>query len=140
MLCENALALAAECSTRGMDVSVGYAGSLPGEEPLEPGLSAGELAVLLAFPASLPLEGPENLPLPADNRGILVLALPRTEAPATCLDRFLKSRGDKQPVDILFLFQESLRGKKKLTQEEYAGICERLYNQRGGVYARSVRL
>ena len=163
LLCENALALAVLFTARGMDVSVGYAQAGPGTGGFDSGLSAGELAALLAMPAALPLDGPESLRLPQDSRSILVLALPRTAASNTCLDRLLKNRQAAQRVDIAFLFaavepkksqgrgigiahlrpfirKTWYQGSETPNLEECAGICERIYDQKEGVYARSFRL
>jgi hypothetical protein len=125
------------------------------------GGAPGELAAVLACPAALPLYGQETygdastrespamgfpiaaeLPAVPDDRGILVLALPRRgpdpgrgwdPAEAGALDRFLKARSGKQAIDLLFLY----------TGEWLDGAAEEnvlLYNRKGGVHARRIRL
>jgi hypothetical protein len=99
---------------------------------------SAELAAALAYPAACPGDAAQpvgilELPDPPPDRGILVLALPRTFA-GGALDRFLKKR--KQPgipVDLAFLYGDDALA-------EAAETCARLYNQRGGVHARQIRL
>jgi uncharacterized protein (DUF58 family) len=136
LLCENALAAALEYTGRGMEVSVGYTG---GE--LRGGPQA-ELAEALAYPAAAAITGAEDLPLsPAEfsgeDRGFLILALPRTvggnaAGEATALDRLLKKRGNRQTVDLVFLYDtDHLDGA--------AETCVHIYGQKGGVHARRIR-
>jgi hypothetical protein len=106
---------------------------------------ASELAAALAYPAAYAPagglageaaerpEGSVDLPDPPPDRGIIVLALPRTVA-GGALDRFLKNRKQPgTPVDLAFLYADDALA-------EAAETCARLYNQRGGVHARQIRL
>ncbi|GHV88241.1 hypothetical protein AGMMS50267_06010 [Spirochaetia bacterium] len=97
------------------------------------GGNAAELAAILAYPAAIPLSGPGELPITGDDRGVLVLALPRAEAENSALDRFLQKRGQKQETDVLFLYEETALG-------EAAGSCVRLYDRKAGVRAWQVRV
>jgi hypothetical protein len=117
LLCENAMALAIGYADRGMDLSIGYTGGEIHEG------SPGELAVVLAYPAALPLSGPEALPIPEDT-GILILALPRSLGIESALDRFLQQRGARQGVDIVFLYEGS-------AYEAAAANCISSYRPRG---------
>jgi hypothetical protein len=126
LLCENALALALEYLDRGMDIQAAYTGG-----GLRGG-NAAELAELLAYPAALPLFAGAELPEVSD-RGILILALPRDSGESAALDRFLRKRGHKQGVDLVFLY----RGEGL---DEAAETCVRLYHQKAGVHARLLRL
>jgi uncharacterized protein (DUF58 family) len=126
LLCENALALALEYLDRGMDIHAGYTG---GE--IRGGTQA-ELAEALAYPAALPLSAGEELP-EVSGRGVLLLALPRDSGESAALDRFLRKRGGKQAVDLVFLYRgEGLDGA--------AETCVRLYHQKAGVHARRLRV
>jgi uncharacterized protein (DUF58 family) len=125
MLCENALAIALEYQDRGMALSIGYTGG-----SIVEGTNA-ELAEALAYPAAQ--SAPPDFPTPPTDRGILVLALPRTTTEGA-LDRFLKNRKQPgPPVDLAFLYSDD-----GLT--EAAQTCVRHYNQRGGIQARQIRL
>jgi uncharacterized protein (DUF58 family) len=132
LLCENALAIVLEYRRRGMDLSLGY----PGSAVIEGGVP--DLTAALACPAAWPgdtaqPEGALELPEPPPDRGVLVLALPRTLA-GSVLDRFLKKR--KPPgasVDLAFLYDSDALA-------EAAETCARLYHQRGGIHARHIRL
>jgi uncharacterized protein (DUF58 family) len=145
LLCENALALALDYESRGMDVGIGYSGG---------GVSGGgpaELAAVLARPAAQRralsfsrAELPRELPLPEGIRGVLILALPRDRvdggaaAPQWSLDSFLKKRDGKQAVDILFLYEGEGASGERL--EKSAAVCVRFYGGKGGVRARHIRL
>jgi uncharacterized protein (DUF58 family) len=137
LLCENALALVLEYTGRGMEIAVGYIG---GKTPRTG--SPAELAALLAYPAALPLNAPlsresggglPELPDAPEDRAVLVLAPPCSEAANSALDRFLKKRGRERETDILFLYEgEGL--------DEAAEICARFYSRRPGVRARRIRV
>ncbi|MDR3139962.1 MAG: DUF58 domain-containing protein [Treponema sp.] len=141
LLCENALAAVLEYA-EGAEVLIGYTGG--GIR----GGNAAELADALAYPAALPFApagrpadfpaasaeaaGEAELPRVSD-RGILILALPRSGTEASALDRFLKKRAPQQAVEILFLYEGD-------GPEEAATTCVSIYRQKGGVHARSIRL
>jgi uncharacterized protein (DUF58 family) len=141
LLCENALAIALEYRRLGMELSVGCAGgSIVEGDP-------SELAAALAYPAAYSDDNagktkergsPQssaamNLPEPPPDQGVFVLALPRTFS-GGALDRFLKNRKQPgRPVDLAFLYEDDALA-------EAAETCARLYNQRGGVHARQIRL
>jgi uncharacterized protein (DUF58 family) len=99
------------------------------------GGTPGELAAVLACPAALPLSGPQvDLPAVPEDRGILVLALPRGDLRGEgALDRFLKTRGNKKEIDLLFLYNGE--GPDAAAEEDVL-----FYNRRGGVHARRIRL
>jgi uncharacterized protein (DUF58 family) len=143
LLCENALATALEYRRRGVDLSIGCAGG-----PIVEG-DPSELATALAYPAAYASayagagepkaqkpgrsNAATDLPEPPPDRGVFVLALPRTFA-GGALDRFLKNRKQPgTPVDLAFLYEDDALA-------EAAETCARLYNQRGGVHARQIRL
>jgi uncharacterized protein (DUF58 family) len=151
MLCENALALALECSGQGREVRLGYTGmeagrgleGAAGQEP--PGLAggrtegpltrAGAFAELLAYPAALPLDSPDGLPPAAEGWGVLITALPRAPQSGAGLERFLQNREPPRRVDILFIISSDAPGEL----ESYAETCVRFYNAAEGVHARYMR-
>ncbi|MDR0312840.1 MAG: DUF58 domain-containing protein [Treponema sp.] len=143
MLCENALRAIRELTQ--MEISIGFTGGkiLQAEDAVS---EAHDRAVNdasgLAWPFALPLsEG--TLPEAPEDRGILILALPRTlsiTGPgeyASALDRFLASRINnpmsQMEVDILFLYTGT--GKKADEQEEAARLCTTFYNRKNKVHA-----
>jgi hypothetical protein len=118
-LCENALAAALEFASRGMDILVGYTG----------GTILGEnMAAALALPAALPLSSMENLPEVPRDRGVLILALPRSSSEPSALDRFLKGRDSKQGLDLFFLYDSN--NSRVAEWEEAAKICANLYGRK----------
>jgi hypothetical protein len=144
LLCENALALALDYESRGMDAGIGFSGG---------GVSFGgpvEMAAVLAHPAALPLSSQgRELPLPDDVQDALVLALPRdwtsgrTErpsglAPGNTLDAFLKKREGRQKVDLLFLYDGEDAQAARL--EKNAEACARFYGGKGGIRAGYIRI
>jgi uncharacterized protein (DUF58 family) len=134
LLCSNALAAALEFSGQGIEVSVGHTGGKIR------GGNASELATALAWPAALPMASPPDLPSfpktrsPSGAAGILILALPRTCAESSALDRFLKNRGPDKNVDLLFLYEE--RNVKAADLKEAAETCAAIYGRRPGIHAR----
>jgi hypothetical protein len=142
LLCENALAAALACTESGMDVLVGYSGGVIHGENVS---TLPALATVLAWPAASPLSASLNLPVVPDGCGILILALPRSSAEPSAMDRFLNntarnnsSRNNSShcPVELLFLC-ESSGGTVAYTERLAAAeVCAALYNQRPGVRAR----
>ncbi|MDR2537961.1 MAG: DUF58 domain-containing protein, partial [Treponema sp.] len=84
LLCESALAIVAEYAERGMELSVGYSGGDIAGGNLQ------ELAALLAYPAATGLPAELGLPMPVEERGVLILALPRERIGNSGLDQFLR--------------------------------------------------
>ena len=137
MLCENALAAAIACAESGMDVIIGNGDRHSGNEHAA-GKNSPNSA--LAWPAAMPLSGSVRLPAVPEDRGILILALPRASADTSALDQFLKdiairSAGKSQSIDIVFICDVSDDGSvaDRLAAAE---TCAALYNRRPGVRAR----
>ena len=148
LLCENALAAAVACTESGMDVIVGFSGGAVH------GGNARELASALALPAALShtASAPPELPVTPDDRGIIILALPRTNMEDSTIDRFLKKITDKQAgnetprrVNIIFFCGDSTddNGNSSAASPVYgkrfaaAAACAVLYSRRPGVTART---
>ena len=137
MLCETALAAALACAESGMDVHTGFSGIAGQTAGATRGGTAAELAASLAWPAAIPLSAAGELPATPSNCGILILALPRSGAESSSLDRFLNSTahrrtGDNaQTIELLFLY-DNARNEELAAAE----VCAALYNQRPGVRAR----
>jgi hypothetical protein len=108
--------------------------------------------VLLAYPAAVslpesPLAAPANFLFPAEDgrrsgvedRGLLILALPRTGT-GSALDRLLNGRDPAgtpaRQIDLLFLYEDT--GPRTPALEEAAKTCAGLYGRRGGVHAAAL--
>jgi hypothetical protein len=135
LLCENALAAALDFSEAGMDILTGYTGGKIRGGP------AADLAESLAWPAALPLSGPEDYPSPGEDRGFLILALPRSAGESSALDRFLKKRDPRRRVDLVFLYEENQpgAGDKAAALQGAAETGLRVYGQKPGVHAGAFR-
>jgi uncharacterized protein (DUF58 family) len=136
LLCENALAAALDFSETGMDILVGYTGGKIRGGP------AADIAEALAWPAALPLSGPEDYPVSGEDRGFLILALPRSAGESSALDRFLKKRDPKQQADLVFLYEDALSpgtGDTSAALRTAAETCVRVYGQKPGVHAGAFR-
>jgi hypothetical protein len=128
-LCENALAAALEFASRGMDMLIGYTGgTILGEKEASSGIAPHDLAATLALPAALSLSSMENLPEVPRDRGVLILALPRSSSEPSALDRFLKVKDSKQGVDLFFLYDTD--NSRTADWEEAAKICANLYGRK----------
>jgi uncharacterized protein (DUF58 family) len=135
VLCENALAAALACTESGMEAFTGYAGGAIR------GGNAAELAASLAWPAAMPLptssgfQGSRKLPVAPPQCGVLILALARSTAETSAIDRFLNDT-ENRPVEILFFCgsadTNTIAHNERLAA---AGVCSSLYNQRSGVRA-----
>jgi hypothetical protein len=129
VLCENALSAALACAESGMEAFVGYAGGAIR------GGNAAELAASLAWPSAVPLSTSGKLPVAPPHCGILILALARSAAETSSIDRFLSDTASR-PVEILFFCgsadTHTVAHNERLAA---AGVCAGLYNQRSGVRA-----
>jgi uncharacterized protein (DUF58 family) len=149
-LCDNALAAALASGESGVDAQIGW--SAAGEGGLSGAHTQAELASALALPAAIPLPRAE-LPPPSEDRGIIVLALPRASAETSALDRFLKQfadtragRNSAQTAEVFFLYaadiaNASARSRAPASAREIAaaaGTCAAMYNRRPGVRARGI--
>jgi len=151
LLCENALAAAIACTESGMDVLTGYSGGVI-HDVVHNVIHGGNvstlpaLATVLAWPAALPLSASLNLPAVPDGCGVLILALPRSSAEPSAIDRFLNNcsgnGSSHRPVELLFLCDNSAgtggtSGTAAYTERLAAAeVCAALYNQRPGIRAR----
>jgi len=131
LLCENALAAALACAESGMDVLIGHSGGVIRGSPLP----APELAASFAWPAASPLSVHVDLPAVPDGCGVLILALPRSSAETSSIDRFLNSTANR-PVELLFMFGADGGTVAYTERLAAAEVCAALYNQRPGVKAR----
>jgi uncharacterized protein (DUF58 family) len=133
LLCANALSLSLACTGAGMDVLTGYTGGT-----IRGGTDA-ELAAALAWPFALPLNrGALNaeFPTPGEDRGVLILALPRSTSGESALDRFLKRLQPNRKIDLAFLYNGSSRTIR--ARNEAAETCAALYGRWSGVSARRI--
>ncbi|QQO10008.1 DUF58 domain-containing protein [Breznakiella homolactica] len=127
LLCSHALTLILDYCRRGADVFIGYNGS-----GLAGGGEAGEAAAVLAFPAAEPFEKAGKLPGAADERGVVLFALPREYGGASVLDKFMETRGNRLRTELVFLYSSG-------RQREAAELCAGIYGRKGGVHARSFK-
>jgi hypothetical protein len=145
LLCENALAAALACAELGMNAFTGYSGgATPGviHNVIRNGdVSPPELATALAWPAAAPLSAGISLPSVPGGCGVLILALPRSSAEPSAIDRFLNdtarnSNSANPQVELLFLCDRSRSAMVYNERLAAAEVCAALYNQRPGVKAR----
>ncbi|MDR0878048.1 MAG: DUF58 domain-containing protein [Treponema sp.] len=134
LLCESALAAALSYADEGMDIAVGYSAATAAKtHSLTP-------AVLLAYPAAISLLSPAEFSrTPGDeDRGVLILALPRTTAgESSALDGFLRTQAQNQMTELVFICKaddNDLHRRESLA--EAAGACAALYGRKGGVTAK----
>ena len=150
LLCENALAAALACVESGQDVQIartrrsGDGEDIP--EAVLPGNTPSELAAVLAWPAALPWSIAAELPSPPEDRGVLILALPRAHSGPSALDSFVRdfsSRGagrtKSRTVELLFLYGNGPAdsgGNTRINELAAAAeTCAAMYNRRPGIRA-----
>jgi hypothetical protein len=146
LLCENALAIAADGKER--DIQIGFTGQ---SENAGKTLSPAELGFFLArpwaIPAALPAKArklkPVSVDLPSvpDDRGILILAMPKIYAQSSALDRFLSNNANRA-MELIFIYgaDENENSAVFAQRAVAAETCVALYNKRPGVRARAVGL
>jgi hypothetical protein len=108
-----------------MEISVGYSGGDIAGGNLQ------ELAALLAYPAATGLSTELVLPMPVEEPGVLILALPRERFGNSGLDQFLRNRNTRLVVDIVFLYSDAHLSAT-------AETCAHFYGQ-NPVQARALR-
>jgi hypothetical protein len=110
-----------------------------------------ELAAVLAWPAALPWSAAVELPAVPPDRGIVVFALPRSNADSSALDRLLKKGADNnaglkgaQTMELFFLYAGDAENGAVTRATALGDIasasetCVHIYNQRPGVRARGM--
>ena len=144
LLCENALAIAADGKER--DAQIGFTGQTGKTGNT---LTPAELGFFLARPWAIPASPPArvrkqktfpaNLPSVPDERGILILAMPRTYAESSALDRFLSNNANRA-MELVFIYgaDENESTVTYTERAEAAEICAALYNNRPGVRAQAI--
>jgi len=138
LLCENALAAALACAADGLNVQIGSA-DMP-TAIMKPGTPA-ETATALAWPAAMTLSAQAQLPNMPEDRGVILMALPRASAESSALDHFLLNSASRsaglskvQSTELIFLYGSN-------TDTELAAAaqtCAAIYNKRPGVRARAI--
>jgi len=131
LLCESVLSAALELSASGFYVCIGYTGSKT-IYGLEEGkaFEASDLASCLARPAAVFLT--EALPLPPEDRPVLVFAIPGRNPEERTLASFCTKRG-RAGTEIVFLYRAD--SYNAIALEDAARLCTASYNKRNGVFA-----
>ena len=143
-LCEYALGSLSLYKQAGMEILFGFNGGK---------IMKGE-AVTLAWPAAMPflsekiektrahskkknneVSGTFLPPAPPD-RGIIILALPRSTTGSTALDDFLSKRQSAEEIDLVFLY--SNREKRTADWEEAARTCAAFYRHKKGIHTHII--
>jgi hypothetical protein len=124
LLCETALAIIQNAG-KDRDIQIGFTGHVK---------TPADSNFFLAYPAALHISKLPIQPLPKapKERGIIILALPRTIAGTSALDLFLSEnagRSSSRPIDLFFIYGTDEKDQKA------AGLCENFYNKRQGVRA-----
>jgi hypothetical protein len=145
LLCENALAAALICAESAQDVRIAWTRQSGDTGTAQRGNSPAELAAALAWPAAINWSGAAELPAMPEDRGILILALPRANAEASALDRFLREQTGQRAgrytgrtIELVFLYGEKITGGNAAHLRGLAaaaGTCAALYKHRPGLRA-----
>ena len=165
LLCESALALASEYISKGLDINIGWTGGNIIGSVKENGFPGNaEISAALAWPSALrtlnsskkesrfraaagghfpKADYQQELPKTAEDRAILIIALPRTlrsgqSTKVSALDKFLLSRETRHEADILFLLdsQNEKTGTRRAVElEDAARACLNLYNKKSGIHS-----
>jgi len=129
LLCENALAIVNNTG-KEKNIQIGFTGQSIKNSSL---LTQAELGFFLAYPSAWGHDTIVDLPaLPAEDSGILILALPRVAAQSSALDRFLANNTGRTSgtIELIFIFGS----KDRVTYDNMAAAaetCVSFYNKRG---------
>jgi len=149
LLCENGLAAGLACAANGLNVQIGCTSKAESQEAKKT-VTAAEMAAALAWPAAIPLSEAAHLPAASNDRGVLILAMPRANAQQSALDRFLAGHAGRNAgrsaapaVEIFFLYKSDAKKGITAGSGELAGAaetCAGVYGRRPGVRARAIGL
>jgi hypothetical protein len=131
LLCENALAIINNAG-KDINIQIGFTGQV---EKSGNSLTSAELGFFLANPAALPMETAAVLPSVTEDRGIIILALPRIDTGQSALEKFLAENANRS-IELVFIY--AARGN---LSEQYAAAaltCANIYNGRHGVRTQAV--
>jgi hypothetical protein len=132
LLCENALAVTNNAGNE-TNIQIGFTGQV---EKSGNSLTAAELGFFLAYPAArFAAQTPAALPSVTEDRGIIILALPRIETWPSALEKFLADNANRS-IELLFIY--AVKGNNSKKYEEAALMCAGIYNRRSGVRAQAV--
>jgi hypothetical protein len=134
LLCENALAIINNAG-KEINVQIGFTG---GGAASGNSLTSAELGFFLSYPAALPAEIAASLPPVTEDRGIIILALPRINtgniaASSIALEKFLTDNANRS-IELIFIY--AVNSGEKFA--EAAQMCAGFYNRRSGVRAQAV--
>jgi hypothetical protein len=135
LLCENALA-AAVSGGKEINVQIGFTGQ---SEISNSSLIPAELGFFLAHPAALPVILTAELPLPPDDRGILLLAMPRISTEVSALDVFLTKNATRS-IELIFIYNAKAPNDRLQMIRQAAETCVALYNKRPGIRAHALEV
>ncbi|MDR0301439.1 MAG: DUF58 domain-containing protein [Treponema sp.] len=131
-LCENALSIINNAG-KETNIQIGVTGY---NEKSVPALPQAEPGFFLAYPAAMPAKTVAALPPVTEDRGIIILALPRIDTGHSALDKFLTDNANRS-IELIFIYGA---GKNESAlYEKYAAaalMCARFYNTRPGVRAQ----
>jgi hypothetical protein len=151
LLCENALAIINNAG-KEINVQIGYTGSGVAASSAAGGALSGnsltqaDLGFFLSYPAALPAKAETapsaapsaaptvRLPAVTEDRGIIILALPRINTGNFALEKFLADNANRS-IELIFIYaagENALREKLA----EAAQTCAGFYNRHYGVKAQ----
>jgi hypothetical protein len=136
LLCESALAIINNAGNE-TNIQIGITGySTQSGNSLTP----AELGFFLAYPAALSAAAqlavkiPAVLPPVTEDRGVIILALPRVDTSPSALEKFLAANANRS-IELLFIY--AARGSDCEKYAAAAETCTGIYNRRPGVRARA---
>jgi hypothetical protein len=148
LLCENALAIINNAG-KEINVQIGYTGCGAADSGAKSGnfLTQADLGFFLSYPAALPAEAETSplaaLPAVTEDRGIIILALPRINTGKFALEKFLSDNANRS-IDLIFIYaadENALREKlAEASLQAAAQTCAGFYNRHYGVKAQVVEV
>jgi len=138
LLCENALAII-NSAGKEINVQIGYTGGISAASSgaSSDSLTQADLGFFLSYPAALPAEASAAFPSVTEDRGIIILALPRIDTGNFALEKFLSEKANRS-IELIFIYAAGNVMREKLA--EAAQMCAGFYNRHYGVKAQAVEV
>ena len=141
-LCENSLAII-NSFEKERDIQIAYTGQNKNDS-----YTRAEPGYFLAYPAAMPVnthlrkkraEVSADLPTVNEERALVILALPRTSAGDTALDRFL-SVSQNRAIELVFIYSAGENERRAAEKRETAQACIAIYKRYPNVRAQAVEV
>jgi hypothetical protein len=139
LLCENALAIINNAG-KEINIQIGFtsSGAASSGAASSDSLTQAELGFFLSYPAALPAEAETALPAVTEDRGIIILALPRINTGNFALEKFLTDNANRS-IELIFIYAAGNNAAREKLADA-AQACVGFFNRHYGVKTQVVEV